>query len=264
MFETVNTVDEVQEQVVDAQNPEEVTSEVAEEAEGTPEVTEAEPAAKAPQTQEENHQFAELRRRYEAERAQERREAEQQRARLDRLMGVLKNHGYPEDPEQAADMIAAQQEGMTLEQYQARQAADRQRVEAMFQNDPRYLQMQQSEARLREENNRNIRERDAAEINAAFPEANVKDPRELGPRFVAMMRAGMSAVDAYAAMQLANKATQKPAPPEMGPVNGTSSQDHEFFSNDELDGLTVEQLVKNPKLLDKANNSLKTLLKKRG
>ena len=263
MFENINTVDEVQEQVVDARTPEEVTSEVAEEAEGTPEVTEAEPVAKVPQTQEENRMFAELRRKYESQMAEDRRQAEAQRASYDRLMGVLQRHGYEGDADQVADAIAAQQEGMTLEQYQARKAADQQRVDELILKDPRYLRVLQSEAELREKNSQNIREKDAAAINAAFPDANVKDPRELGPRFTAMMRAGVSAVDAYAVLKMADKATEKPTPPDIGPVNGGGGQDHEYFSNEELDNLTLDQLVKNPKLLEKANRSVTKIGRKR-
>lgn len=262
MFDEVNTVNEVQEQVVDARTPEDVTSEVTEEAKGTPEVTEAAPPAKAPQTQEENRQFATLRRRYEAQQAEERRAAEETASKLSRLMEVLQNQGFPDDPKQVADMIAAQQEGLTMEQYLQRQAADQQRAEDLLQRDPRYQRALRSEAELREKNGQHIREKDAAAINAAFPDANVKDPRELGPRYIAMMRAGMNAVDAYAAMRLADDAVRKPTPPEMGPVNGTSSMDHEYFSNEEMDGLTVEQLVRNPKLLAKANRSLPKLLKR--
>ena len=105
---------------------------------------------------------------------------------------------------------------MTPEQYQARKAADQQRVNEMLQ----------------------------------------RDPRELGPRFTAMMRAGVSPVDAYAVMKMADRATERPTPPDIGPVNGGGSQDHEYFSNEELDNLTIDQLMKNPKLLEKANRSL--------
>lgn len=255
MFEEANAVNEAQEQVVDAQTPEEATSEVAQEAEGTPEATAAEPPAKVPQTQEENRQFAELRRKHEAELAQER----EQNAKFQRLMGVLQRQGYEGDPDQVADLIAAQQEGLTLEQYQTRQAEDKRRVDEMFRNDPRYQQALKNEAELREKNNQHIRERDAAAINAAFPDAKVVDPRELGPRFRAMMNAGMDPVDAYAALQLANKATTKPTPPDMGPVNSGNSQDSEFFTSEELDKLTTKQLMGNKKLFDKAMRSWQKL-----
>lgn len=258
MFEEVNAVNDAQEQVVDAQTPEEVTSEVAQEAEGTPEATNAEPPAKVPQTQEENHQFAEMRRRHQAELAEER----QKTAGFDRLMGVLQKHGYEGNAEQVADMIAAQQEGIPLEEYQARRAADQKRVDELLQKDPRYVAALNHAAEMTEKNNQHIRERDAAAINAAFPDANVTDPRELGPRFRAMMQAGVDPVDAYAVLKMADKAKATPTPPDIGPVNGGGSQDEEFFSDEELNGLSIDQLLKNPKLLEKANRSVTRLPRK--
>lgn len=259
MFEEANAVNDAQEAVVEPQSPEEVTSEVAEEAEGTPEVTEAEPPAKVPQTQEENHQFAQMRRRYEAELAQER----EKNAGFERLLGVLnKGYSYEGDAKQVADMLEAQKEGISLEQLQARQAADQKRVDELLQKDPRYVAAINHAAEMTEKNNQHIRERDAAAINAAFPDANVTDPRDLGPRFRAMMQAGVDPVDAYAVLKMADKAKATPTPPDIGPVNGGGSQDEEFFSDEELNGLSIDQLLKNPKLLEKANRSVTRLPRK--
>lgn len=256
-MDELNTVNEVQEQVVDAQTPEEVTSEVEEQpAEVTTDAGQTpEPPAKAPQTQEENAQFAQMRRRYEAMLNQQKAEQEAELAKYRGVVDQLKGFGFEGTPEQVTDMLEAQQRGVTVQEVQAQKAADRARAEAMMKQDPKYQQAISEAERYREIVKENIRAKDAAAINAAFPEAKVGDPRELGEQFNAFRRAGVGAVEAYAAIQAAKAATMKPVPPDIGAVNGTEGKDNEYFTQEELDGLTMDQL-KDPRVLAKANRSV--------
>lgn len=256
MFEE-NAVNEAQEQVVDAQTPAEVTSEVVEQpAEGTPEAAQTtEPPAKAPQTQEENSQFAQQRRRYEQMLRQQKQESEAAMEGYSGLMNTLKGMGYEGTPEEVANLIEAQQKGVTVEQVRAQKAADQARAQQLMERDPRYQQAISEAERYREIVKENIRSKDAAAINAAFPEAKVGDPRDLGEQFMALRKAGVDAVTAYANLQMAKAATAKPVPPDMGAVNGTETKDSEFFDENELDALTEKQL-RDPKILAKAKRSI--------
>ena len=80
---------------------------------------------------------------------------------------------------------------------------------------------------------------------------------DLGDVFVNGMRAGLSPEDAYAAQLNYNKRTTTPTPPKIGSVNQSYLPEKDTFSEDELNSLTKEELLKNPKLLEKAMKSLK-------
>ena len=106
MEDYLNDVDASSEQIVDAQPEAPETSEVAEEVESVVEV------AKPQQTAEENARFA-------AARRQAENEANALRAQNDRLMQALGEYGYQGSPEEIADALFAQTQGISVEETTA-------------------------------------------------------------------------------------------------------------------------------------------------
>jgi len=265
-MEELNTVNEVQEAVVEPQTPEEATNEVTEPAEGTPEAAEEGAAVKPPQTPEENRRQAQMRRSRENDLLQQLRAAEaknqESAQQYDRLLGALKGFGYEGDAEAVTEAILAQQRGVTVEQVRAQQAEERQRLQEMVRRDPEYQRARQLAEAYEQLLMQQVRDRDLAEINKAYPEAKIRDIEELGEDFRALREAGVGNLAAYAAVRGAQAAVQKPVPPEVGAVNSTQTKDNEYYTNEELDALTAKQL-ENPKVLAKARRSMEVLFGKR-
>ena len=139
----------------------------------------------------------------------------------------------------AAAVISAAS-GESVEQYKERQEAQ-QRVEDAEQKLKYYEDMiisQKMESDLRE-----IQKLDGS----------VKSLAELGNKFSDLISLGWSAGDAYRAVKSAID-----RPPETGAVNTAQNIESEFFSSEELDRLTQQQLD-DPVIFKKAMKSLKKL-----
>ena len=255
-----NAVNEAQEQVVDAQTPAEVTSEV--EAQPAQVTTESEPAAeppaKVPQTQEENSRFAQIRRQYEQMLKKQKQESDAELERYSGLMNTLKGMGYEGSAAEVEDQIKAQQQGVTVEQIREQRANDQARAKQMMQNDPEYRRLQQVERDFQELQVERFCEQDLATLKKAFPDMKESHIFELGDDYMRLRANQVSPIAAYNAAVAAKAAVAKPVPPEIGAVNGTETKDSEYYTNEELDALTEKQL-KDPKILAKARKSMEYL-----
>lgn len=225
--ETVE-VNEVQEAVVEPQTEPE---------------TEPAPAAKPVQPRRENQEFAKFRR--ENERLQ--RELAAAQALSSRFVNAVGSHGYQGSAEEVVLALEAANAGISPEEMARRNEAERTRLQEMVKQDPEYLAMKEKADKYEMENFQNKLKEDLAAINEAFPEAKVKDIFELGMDFAIMRDQGMDAVKAYAALQMAKKAVEKPVPPVIGAVNTTPAE-KEYFTEEEYNEIERNH----PEMLDDA------------
>lgn len=249
MDDLLNAVDEAQEPVVEAQSPEEAASEGAGAEGGTPQSEPDEAVAPPRQSPEENHQYARLRRQFEAQLRQEQAQRQQMEQMQRQMVTALNGLGYQGGPEDIADALAAQQQNLTVEQLRAQRQAEQQRARELMRQDPEYLAAKAQAEQYQEMVYRDLYERDVAEINEHFPDAKVKSLDELGEDFAAMRAGGVGNLAAYAAIRQAREAAAKPLPPEIGAVNATEAGEKDYYSPEEADRLTSEQLD-NPKIMD--------------
>lgn len=227
--ETVE-VSEVQEPVAEAQT---------ETAEESP-VVEERPVKKQ-QSRATNQEFAKFRR--ENERLQ--RELEAAKALTTRYANAVGVHGYQGTAEEVVLALEAANQGISPEEMARRNEAERTRLQEMVKQDPEYLAMKEKADKYEMENFQNKLRDDLAAINEAFPEAKVKNILDLGMDFAIMRDQGMDAVKAYAALQMAKKATEKPVPPVIGAVNTTPAE-KEFYTSEEVDNI----INNHPEMLD--------------
>lgn len=238
-MEDFNTFDDVQEQVVDAPETEPDTSEVAEVGEdiNVP-TTEAEPSAPV-QSAEENAKFAELRRKYEAEQ-------KAIKSQNDRLMAALSQYGYEGSPEEIADALMAQTQGISQEEAKAQR-------EAQEKAETERLQMQSETEFYKKIAIEKLMNDDLKTIQSVYPE--VKSLNELGEEFFNLLGATRDPILSYEALQAKKAKTQKPVPQEIGAVNSSSSKEKDFYSPAEVDKLT-EKDFDNPKIMEVVRKSM--------
>lgn len=240
MEELNNTVNEVQEAVVEPQTEPEV--------EETPvEVVDEQPVQK-PQTRAENRLQAQMRRSRENDLAQQ---LEMARANENRLMEALKGYGYSGNAEEVAAQIHAAQQGISYEEYQKQQEADNQRLREMMQTDPEFLAMKEKADLYEQEAFDRVFKDDLSAIKKAFPEVKAKTVEDLGDMFTTLRANGVDAVTAYAAMQKGVEATKKPTPPVMGAVNQVPAE-KDYYTEEEYDEIERNhpEKLKDPKFID--------------
>lgn len=238
--ENENAVNDAQNGVVDLQNTEDDTSVVEQNQQSS------EGVAKPHQSSAENSRFAEMRR-----------EAESYKNKLDYLENTLngilpglKDYGFSGTTlEDIALEMQASKTGIPVDELKNRESQRKADIEKAIETDPRILEAE----RITKETQY---AKDLEAVKAAFPEVKAKSVFELGDVFVKSMAAGLSPEDAYAAQLNFNKRTIKPAPPKMGTVKQSYEPEKETFSDDELNAFKKDELIKNPKLLEKAMNSL--------
>lgn len=237
-MEDYNTFDDVQTDVVDSSDTEaEVTSEVVEDvAEVT---TETEETAKPQQTAEENAKFAEIRRKYEAEQ-------KAIKAQNDRLMQALSQYGYEGSPEDIADALMAQTQGISQEEAKVqREAQERAEAEKMqMQSETEFYKRLAIEKLMAD---------DLKTIQSVYPE--VKSLDTLGEEFFSLLGATRDPILSYEALQAKKAKTQKPIPQEIGAVNSSSSKEKDFYSPAEVDKLTDKDFD-NPKIMEVVRKSM--------
>lgn len=262
MDENIMTTENTEVQAPVVEEPTEATEETSAADETTEETQAAEeqpverPAERKPQSREVNHQFKLMRQ--EQERLQ-RQIAEQQTAN-NRLLEALKGYGYEGTPEEIAAQITAAQRGISIEEFNAQEQQAAERARAMMQSDPEYLAMKQKADAYEQAAFDNLFKSDLAAIKKAFPDFKGKTIDDLGDQFAALRANGVDAVTAYAAMQQAKQATEKPVPPVMGAVNQTKTE-KEFYTSEELDRLTDKDLD-DPSIFARAMRSMTRLGRK--
>jgi hypothetical protein len=235
MEDFLNDVDASSEQVVDAQDTEATTSEVTEEVTTEPVVETAKP-----QSAEENARFAAARREAESQ-------AKALKAQNDRLMQALGQYGYQGSPEDIADALFAQSQGISVEEA----TAQRQAAEA---ENAKYQQLESQLETYRPLAIKALMAEDLAKVQTVNPE--VKNLDDLGSDFFALMGALHDPILAYDALQAKKTRETKPIPQDIGAVNSSSSKEKDFYTSAEIDKLTPADYDRDPKLLEKVRKSI--------
>lgn len=236
-----NTINDVQETVVESQNPEDVQSEAgqAETTESAETAESQEGAAKPQQTREENSQFAQARKQAEAE-------VKAIKAQNERLLEALKGYGYEGSPEEIADTLLAQMQGISKEEAKAQREqqekaeADKQKI----QSEAEFYKKIAVEKMMAD---------DLAKIQKINPE--VKSLNELGEEFGALLGALHDPVLAYDALKAKQARETKPVPQEIGAVNSNSAKEKDFYTSAEVDRLTAKDFD-NPKIMEAVRKSM--------
>jgi hypothetical protein len=236
-MEDFNTVNEVEVVTEAPQDTEATTSEVTEvvaENETTPVVETAKP-----QSAEENAKFAAARRQAEAEK-------NALKAQNDRLMQALGQYGYQGSPEDIADALFAQSQGISVEEA----TAQRQAAEA---ENAKYQQLESQIETYRPLAIKALMAEDLAKVQTVNPE--VKNLDDLGSDFFALMGALHDPILAYDALQAKKARETKPIPQDIGAVNSSSSKEKDFYTSAEVDRLTDKDLD-NPKIMERVRASM--------
>lgn len=245
MDEILNDVNASQEQVVDVPTGEETAGLTAEETPAT-EPSATEEVAKPQQSAEENAKFAEFRRK--AEQAE--REAQKIKAENERLLAALNQYGYEGSPQEIADLLLAQQQGITPEEARQQREAE----EAARQQQ---AQIEQELAFYRNIAIENLKTKDLNTIKAAYPEVKASKIEELGETFINIFNTGkVSALEAYEASKVIEARSKKPIPPSLGGVNETNNTGKDFYTPDEVDRLTDADYDRDPKLWERVRKSM--------
>jgi hypothetical protein len=245
-MEDFNVLDDTQETVVESQEPETDTSEVTETGEDidapTNEVVEE---TQPRQSAEENAKFAAARRQAEAE-------ARAIKAQNERLLQALEGYGYKGSPEEIADALIAQQQGISTEEARAQREA----IEA---ENAKYNQLQSEVETYKSLAIEKLKSDDLAKLKSTYPDdakvQALKSVDELGNDFFALMSALRDPTLAYDALTVKQQRETKPVPKDIGAVNSSSSKEKDFYTPDEVDKLT-EKDYDNPKIMERVRQSM--------
>ncbi|HRR40401.1 MAG TPA: hypothetical protein P5244_04110 [Syntrophales bacterium] len=244
MEDILNTVNDVQEAVVEPQEAEATTSEVVEGEETQVETPEAEPVAKV-QSAEENAKFAEIRRKYEAE-------ARAVKAQNERLLQALKSYGYEGSPEEIADMLTAQQQGISQEEARAQR-------EALEAENAKLIELETQVQTYKSLAIEKLKADDLAKLKSAYPNdqkvQSLKSIDDLGDDFFALMSALKDPTLAYDALMVKRQRETKPVPKDIGAVNSSSAKEKDFYTKEEVDKLPPEA-YDNPKIMEAIRKSM--------
>ena len=233
-MEDLNTFDDVQTDFVDQSEADTTTSEVAEETK----VETVEPLAKV-QSAEENSKYAEARRQAEAE-------ARAVKAQNDRLLQALGQYGYEGTPDEIADAILAQTQGITVEEATAQREAQE---KAEHEKQTLLSEMEFYRSKAIEK----MMDDDLKTIQSVYPD--VKNLSELGNEFFSLLGATKDPLLSYEAVQAKKAKTLKPTPQEIGAVNSSSSKEKDFYTPAEVDKLTSKD-YDNPKIMERVRASM--------
>jgi len=244
MEDILNTVNDVQEAVVEPQEAEATTSEVVEGEETQVETPEAEPVAKV-QSAEENAKFAEIRRKYEAE-------ARAVKAQNERLLQALKSYGYEGSPEEIADILTAQAQGISKEEARAQR-------EALEAENAKLIELETQVQTYKSLAIEKLKADDLAKLKSAYPNdqkvQSLKSIDDLGDDFFALMGALKDPTLAYDALMVKRQRETKPVPKDIGAVNSSSAKEKDFYTKEEVDKLPPEA-YDNPKIMEAIRKSM--------
>jgi hypothetical protein len=243
-MEDFNVLNDTQETVVESQETEADTSEVTEvvaENETTQVVEETQPR----QSAEENAKFAAARRQAEAE-------ARALKAQNERLLQALEGYGYKGSPEEIADALIAQQQGISTEEARAQREA----IEA---ENAKLNELETQVQTYKSLAIEKLKADDLAKLKSTYPDdakvQSLKSIDELGGDFFALMSALRDPTLAYDALTVKQQRETKPVPKDIGAVNSSSSKEKDFYTKAEADKLTSEDYDKNPKLWETVRKS---------
>lgn len=233
MYETLSDVNASSEPVVEVQDTVDTTDVE------TSDVPETVAEVAKPQSTEDNARYAAARREAEAEKAA-------LKAQSDRLLQALGQFGYEGTPEEIADALMAQNQGISVEEA----AEQRKAVEA---ENAKYAALQTQLDTFKPLAIQKLMADDLAKIQTVNPE--VKSLDELGEDFFALMGALRDPVLAYDALQAKKARETKPVPQDIGAVNASSSKEKDFYTSAEVDKLTSKD-YENPKIMERVRASM--------
>lgn len=219
--------------------------------------TKGEPATTNPkQSAEDNSKFAKMRREMEAtsKRSAELEKKLAEHEELSRAIGDL--YGYKGAPLQVKDMLIANDRGISVEQLNAERAAQEVKNRELVMKDPEYQRVMQENARLQKSLVEDLMAKDYDTLKSAYPDLKAESIEDLGEDFAKLRGMGWDAKQAYAAIQAKEKANMKTPPPSTGSVKTPTTTDKEFYTSEEVDRITREDLRKDPTLLDKIKRSM--------
>lgn len=179
--------------------------------------------------------FADMRRRMQ-QAEQEKAMLEEESRRKDEALSMIFQSSDP-----IAEAIALTQ-GVSFEEAKA-QLAERDRI-AKIEAENKALKSEslriQAEAAM---------QRDLLTVQAIDPE--VKSLKDLGETFLNLISAGLSAEDAYYASKSKKEREHRTAPEEVGNVN-TAPKEKDFFTKQEVENMSQEQVHKNYEIIRKS------------
>lgn len=245
MEETLNSVNDEQiEVVVDQDNPvddgQNEVVDVQQEPEEKPEPK--------PQTAEENRFFAQRRREEAAKHAQE-------HSSLQELEKELRQMGFTGSTQDIAAHLRAQRTGESVDAVKAQQQQELVRQQESTRQQQMMQELIRENAQLRQQQFEKIYADDAKEIRKNFPDSKVKDTRELGEEYRKLRQAGVGNLEAFSAVKAAAAAKKPKVPPSIGAVGSSAGKVKDFYTPDEVDKLTDEQLD-DPKIWAAVRNSM--------
>lgn len=244
-MEDFNTFDDVQETVVESQEPEATTSEVTETEETQVETETVVEETRPRQSAEENAKFAEIRRKYEAELRRE-------QAEKDLLLKAVGQYGYEGSAQEIYDKLTAQQQGISTEEARAQREA----IEA---ENAKYNQLQSEVETYKSLAIEKLKSDDLAKLKSTYPDdakvQSLKSIDELGGDFFALMSALRDPTLAYDALTVKQQRETKPVPKDIGAVNSSSSKEKDFYTPAEVDRLTDKDFD-NPKIMETVRKSM--------
>ena len=241
-MEELNTVNDVQGEVVDARNIS--GAEISEAAGGG---VSAEPEAcadvanrqKAPkQSEKANSDYAKMRREKEE---QMRREVQDAQNGRQLLASSLERLGYTGAPHEIARQLGVLEEDAQVSPMLMPPAQD--------EGEKTRLGL------LREIASKQFFERDLSAINRAFPTDKVGSVTALGQEFLRLRANGVDAVTAYGAVRCAKEAARPQIPPAVGAVNRTSNKSKDYYTPAEAERLSSAQL-EDPKIWEAVRRSM--------
>ncbi|MGI6168812.1 MAG: hypothetical protein ACOYI4_03720 [Christensenellales bacterium] len=264
-MDELNVLDGTQAQVVD--EPTETPAESADNAASDDQVVAdqsvgQEIETKPEQTPAENAKFAEVRRRYEAEANQARQQAAAAQAEREKLLNAVRMYGFDGEPdaitaelERQAIAMQAEATGVPASQIEA-QYAEQRRQQEEFQRLQAQLQATNQELDgYRQEKYERILTDDLQSIKKVYPDVKASDIRELGQDFIRLRAAGVDTLVAYESIRAVDAKTKMTPPPESGTVGAAAPGEKSFYTSDEVDRLTPEQLD-NPKIMKAVLDSM--------
>lgn len=167
--------------------------------------------------------------------AKMRREMEQTQRENKRLQSALKGfdfHGQTAD--ELADEAEAYHTGRSVEEIR-RAREERAKIEAL----------EEECKTLRARESARVFADDLAEIKKQYPDADIKNIRDLGDDFMRLRASGVDNLMAYEVVRRRQEMDKKPIPPSTGSVKSTGGAVKEYFTADEVRAMSPAEVKKN-------------------
>lgn len=211
---------------------------------------------KPKQSAEDNSRYAKMRRELESSNKRVA-ELEKQLADHDKLTGTIGDiYGYKGSPDEVRDMLIANDRGISVEQLRAERAADVAKQRALVENDPEYKRAMEENKHLQDVLVQDRMAKDLQLLKSEYPDLKAETVDDLGEDYAKLIGLGWSAKEAYEGSLARTRANMKTPPPSTGPVKSQMPADKEFYTPEEVDRITREDLKKDPTLLEKIKRSM--------